>query len=118
MFQMMLAIFLMQGVRNRAFFDQRAEKDTPGRLADEFPARSIFEGDGRAGGGGARGSTLGRSRVRGSISVCTGVFTAGRPNYAAGDGGCWDRSVGSGGCCGSVPAASRRSGTSVWLFAA
>src|ERR1035437_8999968 len=37
MSQMMLAIYLMQGRINRAFFDQRAEKDTPGRLAVEFP---------------------------------------------------------------------------------
>ncbi len=42
------------------------------------PARSIFEGEGRAGGGGARGGTHTGSRVRGSIGVCTGVFTAGR----------------------------------------
>src|SRR6266404_2773848 len=42
-------------------------------------ARSMFEGEGRAGGAGARGHTHTGSRVRGSIGVCTGVFTAGRP---------------------------------------
>jgi hypothetical protein len=33
----MLAIYLMQGRINLAFFDQRAEKDTPGRLAVQSP---------------------------------------------------------------------------------
>src|ERR1019366_8547358 len=93
-----------------AFFDQRAEKDTPGRLADQPPARSILAC--RVGG------TSRRSRARGSLGVFTGVFTAGRPNYAAGRRGCWNRSVSSGGGCGSVPAASRRSNTSVWIFSA
>jgi hypothetical protein len=37
MSQMMLAIFSPQGRINRAFFDQRAEEDTPGRLAVKPP---------------------------------------------------------------------------------
>src|SRR5713226_9124028 len=69
MSQMMLAIFLMQGVRNRAFFDQRAEKDTPGCSLISPPARPMLTCRG--------GGTRRRSRARGSIGVFTGVFTAG-----------------------------------------
>jgi hypothetical protein len=68
-FQMMLTIFSAQGRVNRAFFDQRAEKYTPGTLADESPGTLFLGVPGRRKPKIARGSS--------------DVFSARRPNYAA-----------------------------------
>jgi hypothetical protein len=62
---MMLAIFSTQGRINRTFFDQRAENDTPGSLADEYPGTLYL-----ACRGGARVSAANvEYGARGSIGV-------------------------------------------------
>ena len=60
--------FSTQGIINRAFFDQRAEKDTPGRLAVESPGTLYLRCAGAWVGGAGKGS-----RARGRISVFAGT---------------------------------------------
>ena len=60
--------FSTQGRINRAFFDQRAEKDTPGRLAVESPGTLYLRCAGVRVGGASKGSC-----GRGRISVFAGT---------------------------------------------
>src|ERR1039457_4326686 len=79
MSQMMLAIFSTQGRINRAFFDQRAEKDTPGRLAVESPGTLYLRCAGAWVGGAGKGS-----RARGRVSVFAGIGLINGSEYVSG----------------------------------